>query len=88
MWTTDRQFCATVSDPGGGNVTAFFIIGGTTYTGTTVASSSASCYTHTADVNAVVSVYAKDANGATSSNAYVTAYIDAAAPTFTFADTT
>ena len=77
-WVSSRQFCATVSDPDGGNVTAKFVIGGVTYSGSTVTSGSQSCYTHTADLNGVSwYAYAQDPVGATSGNtASWTAYVD------------
>lgn len=63
-------------------MTAYFVIGGTTYTGTTVASSASSCYTHNADLNGVVVTgYAKDSNGASSTNTGIIANIDATVPT-------
>lgn len=82
-WVTSRQFCATVSDPDGGNVTAKFVIGGTTYSGSTVTSGSQSCYTHTSDLNGTTwYAYAEDPSAATSGNtATQTANIDTTAPT-------
>ena len=81
-WTNSRQFCATVSDPDAGSVTGKFVIGGTTYTGSTVTSGSNSCYTHTADLNGITwYAYAIDPANATSSNtATWTANIDTTAP--------
>ena len=83
-WTTSRQFCATVSDPDGGNVTAYFVLSGVgTFAGSTVTSGSSSCYTHTADLNGVTwYAYAQDPQSATSGNSATrTAKIDTAAPT-------
>jgi hypothetical protein len=88
IWTNDRQFCATVSDPGGGLVTAHFVIGGTTYPPPSnplppVESGGQICYTHTSDLNGVQwYAYAKDANDATTnSDVIYTALIDTTQPT-------
>jgi hypothetical protein len=82
-WVKDREFCATVSDPDGGNLTAKFVIGTTTYIGSTVTSGSNSCYTHTADIkNVSWYAYAVDSNGITSTfSATRVAKIDTTAPT-------
>ncbi|MDP2655775.1 MAG: hypothetical protein Q8P17_04630, partial [bacterium] len=82
VWINSREFCAGVSDPGGGNVTAKFVIGGTTYTGLTVPSNSNSCYTHTSDLNGINwYAYATDNNSTNSGNTGTqTAYIDTTIP--------
>lgn len=52
-----------------------------TYTGSTVANNGSSCYTHTTDLNGiVVTGYAKDTNGASSTNTGLIANIDATVP--------
>ena len=52
-----------------------------TYTGSTVASSSSSCYTHTTDLSgASVTAYAKDMNGSSSTSTGVIANMDATVP--------
>lgn len=52
-----------------------------TYTGSTVANNGSSCYTHTTDLNGVVVTgYAKDVNGASSTNTGLIANIDATVP--------
>jgi hypothetical protein len=83
VWATSREFCATVTDTGGGTVTGKFVIGGSTYTGAAVSSGSNSCYTHTADLNGTSwYAYATDANSANSANSGTrAAYVDITAPT-------
>ncbi len=80
-WVNSRQFCALVSDPDGGSVTASFVIGGTPYSGSTVNSGSNSCYTHTADLNGTTwYVNASDGSLTSGNSATQTAYIDTVNP--------
>ena len=83
VWVSNRQFCATVTSYTGLTVQAKFVIGGTTYNGSSVSSGATSCYTHTADLNAVTwYAYAQDSRGGVSGNtATWTAKIDTIAPT-------
>ncbi len=81
---TSRQFCATVSDSWGGNLSARFVIGWTTYVWSTVASNNNSCYTYTSDLcSATIRyAYAVDTNSATSTNTTSwNARIDSVIPT-------
>ena len=81
--TTSRQFCATVSDPGGWNLSARFVIGWTTYVWSTVVSNTNSCYTYASDLcNATVRyAYGVDGNSTTSANTVSrNARIDSAIP--------
>lgn len=86
IWTSNRQFCATVSDPGWWNVSAFFVIWWITYPGNTVDSNNNSCYTHTADLDWISwYAYARDMSGANSCTLSPNnrAYIDTISPTTT-----
>lgn len=84
--TTNRQFCATVSDPGWWSVTAYFIIWWNTYAWNTVSSNGNSCYTYPSDLNWVSwYAYTRDANwsNSCSMSSSRVAYIDNVAPVTT-----
>jgi hypothetical protein len=53
VWTNDREFCLTATDPGGGFYTGMFSIGGVVYFGEHVNSGENSCLTIATDLDSV-----------------------------------